>query len=334
MRWLGAVQAQEFALACWSIGQRMTQPAQRAVDAAVADGSILRTHVLRPTWHFVARDDVRWMLALTSPHLLARMKPWDRRTGIDESLTSRSAAAIARAIERSGHLTRPGVAEALRAAGIDARGWVVGHLLMHAELRAVVCSGVPCGKAQTWALVDERAPKASAMTRDEALAQLTRRYFQSHGPATPIDFRWWSGLNAADARRGIEIAGASLTTVRSGDRTYFVDACDAGGRTRSAAGHLLQPFDELVVAYSESRGVMDTSGLSRTRGGDGLLRRCVIVDGQVAARWDRQLGRTGVSVVITPLRRFGASDRAAAERAAGRFGRFLHVPAGVSYRPR
>jgi hypothetical protein len=320
--WFGALQSQDYLLARWSIAQRLAAK-RSGIDAAVADGSILRTHVLRPTWHFVARDDLRWMQQLTSPRVLALMRYLDGRNGVDATLIARAMKTIAAAIERRGHSTRREIAEALSRAGIKTTAWLVGQLLIHAELRAVVCSGAPAGRHQTYALVDERAPGLSALTRDEALATLTRRYFQSHGPATARDFRWWSGLGTADVSRALQMLGRDVEHVRSGDRSLITLGDRPRARSGARRAHVIQPFDELVVAYSESRDVVDVSGAARrgvAASGAALLTRAVVLDGQIIARW--HIGGSG-RVVIRPLRRFSAAEREAVAAAIGRFERFF-----------
>jgi hypothetical protein len=321
--WLGAVQSQDYPLAKWSVAQRLSQ-SNAGVEAAIADGSILRAHVLRPTWHFVARDDLRWMQELTAPRVLALMHHYDRRNGIDAALIGRATRTIAKAIARRGHLTRRDVAEALSHAGIKTTPWLVGQLLMHAELRAVVCSGAPRGRQQTYALVEERAPRPSSMTRDEALAALARRYFQSHGPATARDYQWWSGLSGADVSRGIGLLGRGVERVRSGERTYVVTSARPAMRTRAGSAHAIQPFDEFVVAYSESRAVVDVSGAARAgvAGGAALLTRGVVYDGQLVARWRIAAQRGARALAIDPLRRLSSAERDAVTAAATRFERF------------
>jgi DNA glycosylase AlkZ-like len=321
--WLGAVQSQDYPLATWSIAQRLAKT-NTDVDAAIADGSILRTHVLRPTWHFVARDDLRWMQALTGPRVLARMSGIDLRNGLDAPLIVRATSAIAAAIARRGHLTRRDVADALTRAGMKMTPWLVGHLLMHAELRTIVCSGMPRGRQQTYALVDERAPHRDTMTRDDMLAALARRYFQSHGPATARDYQWWSWLSGADVKRSVEMLGRDVDRVRHGDRTYLAIHAQRAARPRRAAAHLVQPFDELVVAYSESRAVVDVSGAARAggQGGAALLTRGVIYDGQMVARWTIAPASGSRAIALQPLRRLSSTERDAVQAAAARFERF------------
>ncbi len=332
VRWCGAVQSQDLPLAKWSVGQRLTGCTEREVTDALADGSILRTHVLRPTWHFVARDDLRWMLALTGPRVLAKARPYDVRAGMDEAMAGKGVVAIETAIDRRGALTRAELAQVLRASGLgDVSNWLVGHLLMHAELRGVICSGPPRGREQTYALLDQRAPVRSALTHEEALAELARRYFQSHAPATELDYRWWSGLSAADARRGIDALGRDLERAKVEETTYFVWRQAATALRSAGTAHLLQPFDELMVAYSESRHVVDGAALVRDRKPDGLLTRSVVVDGQVAGRWSRTLDRRHL-LRLELLRPLTPRHHRALAAAVERFAAFLGEPLTVEIR--
>jgi hypothetical protein len=321
--WLGAVQSQDYPLALWSVAQRVSK-AGADVERAVADGAILRTHVLRPTWHFVARDDLRWMQTLTAPRVLAQLRYNDQRNGVDAALVARSTKLVESAIGRRGHLTRRELTDVLTRAGIRTTAWLVGQLLGHAELRAIICSGVPSGTHQTYALVDERAPKTPSMTRDEMLAELTRRYFQSHGPATVKDYQWWSGLRAPDAVRGIDMLGSAVTRVDVGGRSYVMMTKRPAWRPATGSAHVIQPFDELVVAYSESRDLVDISGAARGSTADGfaLLTRGVVYGGQLIARWRTKPARGSRGIAIEPLRRLSSEERASIDAATTRFERF------------
>lgn len=330
VRWSGAVQAQDYPLACWSVGQRTGGATCASVTAAVAAGDVLRTHVLRPTWHFVAREDLRWMLALTGARVKARLVPFDSRGGLDPETVRRGVKAVTAVFRDGGHRTREEVASALKASqSLQLSGWALGHVLMHAELDGVLCSGRPKGSKQTHALLDERAPSLDYPTGDEALALLARRYFQSHAPATERDFRWWSGLPAAASRRAIAALAPEATTVRVAD-LEFVEWRDpvAGG---SPGAHLLQPFDELVVAYSESRALLDLAGAVADRKPEGLLSRTVLVDSQVVGRWRRasapQSFAVSVEMPSLPAVRVKRALEAAAARHADFFGRRLEETA-------
>jgi hypothetical protein len=215
--WSGAMQAQEYEPAKWAVGLRMRDGASDAeVERAFERGDILRTHVLRPTWHFVAPNDIRWLLELTAPRVHARMAPFNRQLELDARTLTRGTAVIERALGERGCLTRAELAEQLRRAKLAMSGARLAHLVMHAELEGVICSGPRRGKQGTYGLLAERAPNANRFARDEALGELARRYFRSHGPATIRDYVWWSGLITADAVRGLEMIGPDVKRQRVG----------------------------------------------------------------------------------------------------------------------
>jgi hypothetical protein len=318
--WLGAVQAQEYHLSKWSIAQRLAGGTLDAVSAAIESGAILRTHVLRPTWHFVPRDDLRWMQELTSSRVLALMASNDRRNGVTAALVAGSTTAIAGAIERHGHLTRAELADVLRRKGVAVNPWLVSQLVIHAELRGLVCSGLPRGKQQTYALVDERAPRSRRLRGDEALAELAWRYFRSHGPATAKDFRWWSGLDRASATRAMAALGDRLESETIDGRAYVSAAGRRAALPSRGRACVIQPFDEIAVAYTESRDVIDPGTAAAARGW-GLLLRGVMIDGELIGRWAP--GGAAGTVRAEALRRLTAAERAAVDRAVRRFGKAI-----------
>ena len=210
-------------MAKWSVAQRARGVTDSAVDRAFADGAILRTHILRPTWHFVLPADIRWLLALSAPRVHALNASYYRKAELDRGLFARSEAALARALKRR-HLTRTELAVVLDRVGIRASGLRLAYILMHAELEAVICSGAPRGKQQTYASFDERVPPAKPLHRDEALAELTARYFTSRGPATVKDFARWCSLTVSDARAGVEMVAAAAPA-RGGRRPDVLVCC-------------------------------------------------------------------------------------------------------------
>ena len=188
VRWLGAVQAQDYAGARWALGLRVKGTTDEDVARAFDAGTILRTHMLRPTWHFVAPEDIRWVQALTAPRVHAANCSYYRKLELDDRLLARSRAVFERTLDGGAHRTRTELASALARAGIVADGHRLAYLVMHAALERVICSGPRRGKQFTYARLDERAPGARTLARDEALAALTRHYFSSHGriPATEL----------------------------------------------------------------------------------------------------------------------------------------------------
>ena len=207
--WLGAMQAQDYPGAKWAIGLR-APVTDEDVDRDCDEGLILRTHILRQTWHFVARGDIRWMLALSGPRVNAISAHYYRKMELDERTFIRSRNVLERVLRDGKYLTRPELGAALGRAGITASGIRLAFLTMRAELDAVICSGPRRRHQPTYALLEERVPPAKPIDRDAALAELARRYFTSHGPATLRDYVWWSGLTVRDATAGIALAASSL----------------------------------------------------------------------------------------------------------------------------
>jgi Winged helix DNA-binding domain len=327
VRWLGAMQAQEFAEAKWSIGERVHGCTDAAVEEAFARGEILRTHVLRPTWHFVARADIRWMLRLTAPRVHALNRYPYRKYELDDDVLRRSGEVLVRALANAEPHTRSELAELLRRAGIVADGLRLGYILMHAELEELLCSGPRRGRQQTYALLDDRAGEAKVLTRDQALAELTWRYFASHGPATVRDFRAWSSLTAADARAALERVGHRLEAQTGDDGTPWY-AAPAGPEDRPATGAFLIPmYDETVVAYRDLKVV-----LAEPPPAEGFLSRPIVIDGRTVGSWKRFVGRRGATIeadLFTPLAR---AETEALEAVVERFGRFMELPASLEAR--
>jgi hypothetical protein len=325
---LGAMQAQEYAFAKWAVAQRAKGVDDAAMERAVAEGTILRTHVLRPTWHFVLPADIRWMLALTGPRVTTKTAGRHRELGLDGRTFAKSNRMLADAVRGGRHRTRKELAEVLERRGVDTAGQRMPYFLMQAELDAVLCSGAPRGKQQTYALLDERAPGATTLDRDDALAELVRRYFTAHGPATVKDFAWWSGLTMADGRRGLDMVGGVIEPLTVDSRTYSFAAGSRRGRARPTALDLVHVYDEIAVSYSESRDVVQGSVRTPVLLA-GPAMHPVLHDGQVLGRWRRVLGKSSVELEIELGRRLDATATRALEAAARRYGRFLGTRAEV-----
>jgi Winged helix DNA-binding domain len=324
------VQAQEYPVARWSLGLRAEGLSEAAVDEALADGTILRTHVLRDTWHLVAREDIRWIVELTRPRIRARNATIHRRLDLGPALLARAEAVILDALREHRALSRRQLAGALREHGIDAEGPRLAYVLMHAELALLVCSGPPAGKQHTYALVDERAGRSGSLEGDEALAELARRYFESHGPATPRDFAWWASLTAGEARRGAELLGAELVRTEAEGRTYWEAAAAPASAGPHPRAHLLQGYDEYVIAYSESRDVLDVQGLARvTPAGRAMYTHAIAVDGQIVGHWRRRLTAKAMTIDVQLARPLDRGERAALHEAVDRYGRFVGLPVRV-----
>ena len=313
VRELGAVQAQEYVPAKWALGLRMDERATAArIESAFEAGRILRTHVMRPTWHFVTPADIGWMQELTSPRVQRVMASYNRRLELDAGTLRRAIRVLERVLRDQHYQTRTEIADQLERSGVAARGQRLAHLMMHAELERVVCSGPRRGKQFTYALVAERASRGRRLSRDEALAELTKRYFPSHGPATIRDFVWWSGLTTADAKRGLDMNKArsqvidGLTYWTLGGSTVVAQPFRAAGRSRAAATptvHLLPIYDEYLVAYRDRDAVPHASSIISPQSHVPVIfQHALVVAGQVAGTWRTNSNASDVAVEVFPLR--------------------------------
>ncbi len=325
--WLGAMQAQEYPAAKWAIAQRTDGLTDDELDRAFDDGVFLRTHVLRPTWHFVLPADIRWLLALTGPRVHAANAHYYRKLGVDHDVHAVATKVLTGALAGGNRLTRTEVGAALAAAGIEATGLRLGYILMRAELDALICSGPLAGRQHTYALLDERAPPARELTRDEALAELTGRYFTSRGPATVKDFVRWSGLTQSDGRHGLELAGDRLHAEEIDGLTYWSGAAGAPPEPEvSPTFHLIQGYDEYVMGYSETRGALDVFGVAAEPRGDGAFLHAILLDTQVVGFWRRQGTARSVTVETDLLVPLDDARRRALDDAVRSYGEFLGVP--------
>jgi hypothetical protein len=325
--WLGAVQSQDYAGAKWALAQRSKDGASdRAIEQAFNEGKILRTHVMRPTWHFVTPTDIRWMLDLTAPRIKTAMAQMDRQLGLDISILKKSNAALRKALQGNQRLTRSELAPILEKAGISVDGYRMGQLMGHAELDQVICSGGRKGKQFTYALLDDRAPQAKSLERGEALAELTKRYFRSHGPATLQDFVWWSGLTINDARKGIESVKSQLACETIDDKNYWFAKVPPAGKP-SAAAHLLPNYDEYMVGYADRTSIFDGVHTSKLDSrGNILFQYTIMMGGRVAGTWKRTIKKNEVIIKLSPFMTVTNDQNQALIAAVQEYGKFLELP--------
>jgi Winged helix DNA-binding domain len=331
--WLGAVQAQDYAAARWALALRAKNVTETAVDDALASGAILRTHVLRPTWHFVVPDDIRWMLRLTAPRVNVAMAYFYRTHELDDRLVAKSHAVLRRVLHGGRQLTRRALASALEKARIirskDSPLRVFG-LLLRAELDALVCSGARVGSQFTYALLDDRVPPGRTLPGEEARAELVRRYFVSHGPATLRDFRWWSGLTAADARHGLEAVESQLDRDVIDGKVFWRGPNTRPRAKTSMAAHLLPIYDECLLSYRDGREHV----ADHAHQGIFFYGPAIVMDGRIVGAWKRTLSGTSVVLEAVPFAPLGGRETSALTRAVRRYGRFMERESFLVLRPR
>ena len=302
-----------------------------AVERAFAAGDILRTHVLRPTWHFVLPSDIRWLLTATAPRIRAGSAGRYRQLGLDAATLRRGSHALVGALRGGYQLTRAEAAAVLTDAGIGAVGQRLPYLLMAAELDALICSGPRRGRQHTYMLLEERAPDALDLPRDRALAELARRFIRGHGPATVKDFAVWASLTLAEAAASLEAAGPALRREETGGLGLW-SAADAPRRapgSRTPFVRLVQGYDEYIMGYTQTKRLLARAGSPWEPATPPVFRLVVLLDGGVAGFWKRTLKRDQVIIEVALLERFGDACRRALEAEAGRYGAFLGLEAVV-----
>jgi hypothetical protein len=338
--WLGAVQSQDYSGAKWALGLRAAGLTDAAVDLACDEGRILRTHVLRPTWHFVVPADIRWMLALTAPRVHGFSGSYYRKHELEAKVFGRCHKAIAKALAGGKHLTRAELQTALRKAGIESDNLRLGLIVMHAELSALICSGPRRGKQFTYALLDERVPSTPTRSRDASLAELAKRYLTSHGPATVRDYSWWSGLSMRDAKVAFELIAAELEQRVLDGVTHWSLASQPAPRDprkpRKRAGPvawLLPNFDEYFIAYKD-REIVLRQGLPTPSAATGRGRvdprpefaHLLTIDGCLAGTWKRTFTPRTAGVELRTLRPLTKPERDSVDEAVARYEEFLKLP--------
>jgi len=300
VRWFGAVQSQDFEAAKWALALRMQSATNAGIEEAFNRGTILRTHLMRPTWHFVAHDDIRWLLELTAPRVNLRCGPNYRKLELDDTEFKRSRKVLEQALKNGKHLKRSELRKRLNESGVAADDTIrLAHILIRAELDGIVCSGPRIGKQFTYALFEERASAAKKIDRDEALAKLMRCYFRSHGPATLQDFVWWSGLTAADAKCGLELVERQLEKVSVEEKVYWELGSSDISRSSLNSAHLLPVYDEFFVAYKDRQVVFDSKEGKPPLTSWDLLGPTVIINGMAAGTWKRTSDKKSIEVKFT-----------------------------------
>lgn len=325
VRSLLAVQAQDAPLARFSIGLR-TGVVDADVLAAQASGEVVRTHVLRPTWHFVHRDDLRWLLGLTAGRSVSGMGARHRQLLIDDAVRAASERVLLRELAGGVARTRAELAPLLPTTAFPRQGEVVAHLLMLAESAVLICSGPPRDNGEhTFVLVDDVIARQPALDRDEAVRRLLRRFVERHGPATLADIqkRWWPGARIAELRAAAADSGFDRWECE-GSELLAAPGTASEAAAGAPAALLLPTFDELSVPFGAPT-LPRLSGhphadlrLHPSAAGGGL----VVVDGRDVGTWKRALVRDRLTITLNLAPTASATDRTAAPSAAQALQRF------------
>lgn len=325
--WMGAMQAQDYNQAKWAIGVRMPYLTEAQIESAFNNGEIIRTHLMRPTWHFVSSDNIYWMLELTAKQIKSTTKSRNRDLGLTEAILKRSQEVLVKALEGRKSLTREELSTQLNQAGIKTDGQRMPHILMEAEIDSVICSGAMQGKKQTFALLTERVPIKNILTKDEALSLLAKKYFTSHGPATLPDFVWWSGLPVADARSALEMNKPSLISETIDFETYWFAEPVSIPTSLPDSVYLLPAFDEFLISYKNRSAAITIDHHKKAISNNGVFRPVIVVNGQISGLWKRTIKKDSVLIELVHFRPHSKKEEKLIEKATEIFSHFSGMKA-------
>jgi hypothetical protein len=319
--WMCAIQAQDYPMAKWAIGLRIDGGSEKTVNEAIDKGEILRTHLLRPTWHFVSSDDIYWLLELTAPHIRSSMKSRNKELELTDTILKKSVLLITDVLQGGIHLTREEMIRILEKSGIATKNNRGSHILSEAELGGIICSGESKGNKQTYALLNERVKENKKLSREDALEKIAGKYFSSHGPATIKDFVWWSGLPVKDARNAIEMAKPHLSgEIIDSSIYYYKETSWFAEKTVC----LLPAYDEFIISYKDRTASLSSLDQSKAVSINGLFRPMIVINGQISGLWKRTLIKETIFIETLLFKNQNKQIRNLIENEAEALGAFLN----------
>lgn len=326
VRRMGAVQAQDYAMAKWAVGVRTKQATDKMVEDAFNRGEFLRTHLLRPTWHIAAAEDIYWMLALSAPRIKTALASRHKQLEINTDVVHKSHDIIVKYLTDNTQATRKELVAELEKAGFNLKDNRAAHLLMLAEMDELICSGPVRNREQTYALLENRVSHKKSMTREEALAELAKRYFTSRGPATLQDFIWWSNQTIKDARNALEMIKPSLHSLKTENETYWFPEAVTQAHHKSDAVYLLPAYDEFIICYKDRSAVLEPEYQKNVISSNGIFWPVIIINDQVKGKWKRTVQPNKVSIETELFKPLPNQIMKRIEQQAERFGGFLEKP--------
>ena len=330
VRWMLALQGQDFAGARWSVGLRYVDATEDGVVAALDAGEVVRSWPMRGTLHLVAAEDLGWMLRLTAPRMMVSAARRRASLGITDADIERARTAAGVALTGRRVMTRDTLLATIDSAGVNTGGQRGYHLIWCLAQTGTLVLGPTEGRQQTFALLDDWVPNPRRLEPDEALGELALRYFRSHGPATDKDLARWSGLTLHDVRRGLAICGGWLTSLDLGGTTYHVSPDTLALAAPPAHVHLLPGFDEYLLGYRDRTAALAPEHSEAiVPGGNGLFKPTIVVDGEVVGTWARRVKAGEIVIEPAPFGRLSGRDRRGLEGAARTYGAFIGLPVAV-----
>lgn len=320
--WFGAIQGQEYAQTKWSLGLRLPFLNDVGIEKDFTDGKILRTHLLRPTWHFVSAKDMRWLLKLTAPRVKAANAFMYRKLELESALFNRCNDIIIEALRGKKQLTRDALNNKFKENKIKADGHRLSYIMMQAELDGIICSGARQGSQFTYALLEDRVPKVKSKDPDEALAELTKRYFTSRAPATVKDFSTWSGLTLTDCRKGVDIVRSLFNKEMIEKQEYFFFSNNLQNKKKFEKFHMLPVYDEFIMGYKDRSAIM----LSKNKSSSAFhYDNMILFEGQIVGTWKRKITAKSIHLDYIFFERPNKKQFSNFEKSITRFEKFNNL---------
>ena len=321
--WMGAMQAQDYGSSKWGLGARLSTSTDSQIEEALDKGDIIRTHVLRPTWHLVSAENIYWMQELTAPHVKKIVQARFKELELTEAIIKKSQSIIENALTGGKHLTRDELIAILNKRKIETDNLRAAHIMMHAELDNLICSGARKGKQQTYGLLNERVKKTQSLSREEGLKKLAHRYFSSHGPATMQDFVWWSGLPVKDARKSIEMIQSDFVVEKVGTEIFLCPNTSSKFEKNENTLYLLPAFDEYIISYKDRSASLPSEHNKKVVSNNGIFRPVIVHNGQVIGMWNREMKKDKAIITASAFKGFDKKTKTLIEKAAESYGNFL-----------
>ena len=322
--WMGAIQAQDFGMSKWAVGVRLSGATEQRVALAIDEGDIIRTHLMRPTWHLTSSEDIYWMLELTVPQIKAVMKFRDKVLELDPAIYEKTNFIIANALQGGKHLSREELTLELEMANIPTDYNKVTHFFMRAEIDELVCSGKTINNKSTFALLSERVPQVIRFSREESASKLALSYFLSHGPATLQDFIWWSGLPISLSRQALESIKSKLVSEKIENQTFwFPDSLSIPAPDKNTV-FLLPAYDEFTISYRDRTASLALDMHRKAISSNGIFRPIVVINGEVGGLWRKSTQKDKIRVEVNLFQPVSNSIKEQIEAGAAQYGRYLN----------
>lgn len=330
--WMGAMQAQDYIMAKWAVGVRLKNPSEKIVEEAIDKGEILRTHLLRPTWHFVSPDDIYWMTKLTAAKIKTSFKSRHKQMEITDSILKKTLGIIEKELADGVSLTRNDLAQKFRNKGIKTDENRLSHILFCAEFETVICSGPIKENRPTYSLLSYRVPKKKELGREESLAELAKRYFTSHAPATIQDFSWWSNLSLTEIRRAVDSIKSDFISEDTDAGKYLIPGSFSWDINPKSSVHLLPAYDEFLISYRDRSHSLHATHNKKTISANGIFFPVVVINGQVSGLWQRTIQKNKLIVKVNTFGEQGKTIKRQIEKKAKEYGKFLDKETTVTFK--